>query len=56
MKGKKLQKSFANQNEVAALFDSIKRFKYLMMIDENRMSAYAIAGIFEEIVHLCKQK
>ena len=53
------QNHHINRIELAALFGSIKCFKYLMMnedeINENTCK-FAIAGGDKEIVHLCEQK
>ena len=49
----------ANRIEVAALFGSIKCFKYLMMIGDEineDTCKFAIAGGNLEIIHLCEQK
>ena len=54
-----LERSNANRIEIAALFGSIKCFKYLMIIgDEINEDAckFAVSGGNNEIIHLCEQK
>jgi hypothetical protein len=53
------EKHEANRIEIAALFGSVKCFKYLMMNGDelnDDTCRFAIAGGNTEIIHLCEQK